>query len=122
MAGQLRDMLDPPGPDRRRRELARLEVVRAELAGLQPTGQLTAAALDELRQHFAARIAALEAVGAPGPVAAEAAEPVPAPAPRASLQEFLAERSILIVSQVGAFLLIVATVLFEIYGPDWLSG
>jgi hypothetical protein len=170
MGGYLRGLLDPPGQSARLREIERLEVVQRELARVEPSGELTAGALDALRQHFAARIGALKA-GAPagepasapagvtaGPAGASwpaggGADPTGAAdvapdagggagaaadagagagatgagvgagaASRPSLQEFLAERSILIVSQVGAFLLIVATVLFEVYGPDSLSG
>ena len=57
------------------------------------------------------------------PAAAAPAASAPHAAPP-SLREFLSENSILVLSSLGAFLLIVATVLFELYGgtgvPGWL--
>jgi hypothetical protein len=51
----------------------------------------------------------------PSAPAAPSRPPKPPPPPRPSLQEFLSEHSILIVSYTGAFLLFIATLLFELY-------
>ncbi|HEV1998434.1 MAG TPA: hypothetical protein VGR61_09940 [Candidatus Dormibacteraeota bacterium] len=44
------------------------------------------------------------------------------PSPAFSLQGFLSEHGILVISYVGAFLLIVATLLFEVYGTTGADG
>src|SRR5205823_4753208 len=59
---------------------------------------------------------------APEAPSADGEPPGQAPTRGPSLQEFLADRSILIVSYVGALLLVTATLLFELYGPAGLSG
>src|SRR6266851_5063220 len=56
--------------------------------------------------------APLEPLAPPSPPPPAQAPPAP---PRPSFQEFLSEHSILIVSYTGAFLLFVATLLFELY-------
>jgi hypothetical protein len=118
-------------------------ILDEEIARLQPAGDLTSAAIEALRMHYQARLeAALNVIDAARPVAEAAqtvAQPqrvretepgvpvhplaVPAPAavatparevPTRSLREFFADRSILILSYIGAFLLIVATLLFEV--------
>jgi hypothetical protein len=112
-------------------EAARLQIVRAELGRLAPWGPVTAEALDTLETHFRTRQAAAVAArqpAAPAPAAGAGTAPAApaAPSPRRpatpSLYSFLADHSILIVSYVGAFLLIVATLLFELYGAETLGG
>src|SRR5262245_16786446 len=118
----------PAGPDldRLRVELARTELVRDDVRTLRPRGPLTADALAELVGVYTARgrilAAALE--GPPAPPAA-AARPAPAATGRAlgpAAAEFLGEHSILLLSYTGAFLLIVATVLYELYAVAGLGG
>ena len=119
-------------------------ILNEEIARLEPSGDLTPAAIAALRTHYQARLDAAEnviaaarglvektptpaipksgseivpAVVASGAAAVVAAPTPPAPPPalpRRSLREFFADRSILILSYVGAFLLIVATLLFEL--------
>ncbi|MBI3969695.1 MAG: hypothetical protein HY332_00280 [Chloroflexi bacterium] len=123
-------------------ERTRLAVIRDELSRLEPFGPVTDEALAALRERYWQRWEALAAAAAAastrsiasaraGLAAAPRAAPRPSePAPALaaapggafSLQEFLADRSILIVSYVGAFLLIVATLLFEVYGADTFGG
>jgi hypothetical protein len=125
-------------------ERARLEIVLDELTRLEPWGPVTGEALGALRTRYQSQLQELNrafieapardvsSAGDLGPVVPVATaldmpsprEPVPALEPKAafSLAEFLADRSILIVSYVGAFLLIVATLLFEIYGAESLGG
>ncbi len=107
-------------------ETTRLQIVRAELGRLAPWGPVTAEALGTLETHFRTRLAAVVAARAAVPTGAGAgpaeAPPAPRRPPAPSLTEFLADRSILIVSYVGAFLLIVATLLFELYGAGTLGG
>ncbi len=108
----------------------RARIVLNELDDILPGGSLTRPALDELRRYFQRRLANPnpEASGSStSPSSFVEARPdvekVESPAaPRPSIQELLAERSILIVSYVGAFLLIVATLLFEIYSGNGVSG
>jgi hypothetical protein len=117
-------------------ERVRIEAALFELEQVEPWGAVTAEALAALKERYRGRMAELTELGAApgeGRGLAEAAaggagaptewvevsDPVaePASAPAAAgpgLREFLAERSILIVSYVGAFLLIVATLLFEL--------
>ncbi|GEM_PF-3761961 len=99
---------------RRRTEEAR------QAAELQ--AQLRAA--EELKRHFAheqwanARAPIAPTVmpaAAPAAPARPSRPPKPPRPPRPSLQEFLSENSILVVSYMGAFLLFVATLLFELY-------
>jgi hypothetical protein len=59
--------------------------------------------------------AAAPAAPAPSVPASPPPPPRPPAPPRPSLQEFLSEHSILIVSYTGAFLLFIATLLFELY-------
>ena len=119
-------------------------ILTEEIARLQPEGDLTEAAIAALRANYQARLDAAERVVAtahrldtphrePPPqwgrgMAAARPGPPPErekekqaptlPSPREGgnfrLREFLAERSILILSYIGAFLLIVATLLFEL--------
>src|SRR5439155_27139525 len=80
---------------------------------------------EELLAHYRARrellAGRLENAGQASTSARPAAGAA-ATAPRPSLREFLSENSILIVSYLGAFLLIVATVLFELYGVTGMPG
>ncbi|HSR24967.1 MAG TPA: hypothetical protein VLW53_15540, partial [Candidatus Eisenbacteria bacterium] len=106
--------------------LARTGVVLEELGGLRAAGPLTAAALEALSGIFEARRRALaEAVEtgfepAPAPAPAAAAAPRRPAAP--TLRQFFTEHSILLLSDVGAFLLVVAAVLYEVYAIGELSG
>ena len=107
-------------------ELLRVQAAGQELESLAPW-ELAAAPARRLKELFDARAQVLQSISdggfaAPGSPAPQPA-PVPAPAAAApaavagpSLREFLADRSILLVSYTGAFLLVVATVLFEVYG------
>lgn len=79
------------------------------------------AALDEavLRGAYRRRRpAAHEVVAAPARPPAER----PAAVPKPTLREFLADRSILLISYTGAFLLIVAAILFILYGTSAADG
>src|SRR5207253_9825957 len=107
-------------------------------ARLQPAGDLTPAAIAALRTYYQGRLdAALNVIAAAERMAATAAPTVTTPQPQPpphrerekaptlpsppsgggqerSWREFFADRSILILSYVGAFLLIVAPLLFEL--------
>lgn len=124
-------------------EAERLSYILAEeIPRLEPAGDLTPAAIEALRAVYQSRLDKAKAVitaahGLPAPPpplqqpAAPSAAPVQQPTPPApvpavapataapslptrSLREFFADRSILIISYAGAFLLIVATLLFEL--------
>jgi hypothetical protein len=127
-------------------ERAYCESVTRDVAGLLARRVLSAAAAAALDHEFGARLEALgapvERVSrpvAPAPVAvgvagatpverpvAEQAAPVPVAitpgAPPISLRELFAEHSVVILASFGAFLLVVATVLFELYGTVGLGG
>src|ERR1700686_4226474 len=124
-------------------ERARQEASEMGALGLIPPGAAAAIVLD-----YAARSAALstwsqplrprtEAAPAPAARPAQAqtagqpaAAPLPAPVavppaptrPPISLRDLFAEHSVLILASLGAFLLVVATVLFELYGTVGLGG
>jgi hypothetical protein len=117
-------------------------ILSEELARLKPEGDLTEGAIAVLRSHYQTRldaavrvIAAAHQLATPHPDLSpqgvkETSAPTPTSpasgggdtvpqggkglAPKVGLREFLAERSILILSYIGAFLLIVATLLFEL--------
>jgi hypothetical protein len=112
-----------------RRALDRAGVALEEVGGLTPSGALTGEALDVARGIFGVRKEALADVlaGAFRPAAAAGKPARPAPTPPArpagpTLREFFSEHSILLLSYVGAFLLIVAAVLYEVYAIGELSG
>src|SRR5712691_9659558 len=103
-------------------EVQRLKfILDEEISRLEPVGDLTPAAIAALRTHYQARLDAAENViaAARRMVAAAPASSLTLPQSgrekqgARSLREFFADRSILILSYVGAFLLIVATLLFE---------
>src|SRR5260370_10968772 len=105
-------------------ELQLVDRITADLASVKPSGDLTAAGLGELVGLYQARHAALNdlfqrANGGALPAHSSPVAVVRAPAqqqpPGPSLREFFADNSILVLSIAGAFLLIVATLLFEIY-------
>jgi hypothetical protein len=104
-------------------EAQQLAAALASLSWLEPRGSLTAAGIEEARSQLAARRAAADATlrsvfaAAPAPVPAAAAGP-----PGPSLSELFSENSVLILGMTGAFLLVVATVLFELYGATQLGG
>ena len=132
-------------------ELERLKfILGEELLRLQPSGDLTPEAITALRALFQARLDTAQRIlavsrgakispatptqptSAPAPAsvvpaaqappaAVASAPPVPA-VPSRSLREFFADRSILIISYVGAFLLIVATLLFELSAFTAVNG
>jgi len=79
-----------------------------------PTAAVDAAQLSR------ARLA--EALRQPAGAAAQAAKPPPPPARTISLRDLFAENSVLVLAAIGAFLLVVATVLFELYGTTGLGG
>jgi hypothetical protein len=112
-------------------ELQTLDRVAVELRTVRPSGDLTEAGLAELNRQYQARFQAVRdiyalAVGAvtdgsvkaAGAVAGSPAASPPGP----SMREFFADNSIVIISIAGAFLLIVATLLFEIYGTTGFGG
>ncbi len=117
--------------------------VRRDLADLLARGLISETSAGEVDREFEARLGALATVsepirsvaerkpsGAPsatpaaaGPASEPAAPVAPAPAaPGISLGEIFAEHSVLILAALGAFLLVVATVLFELYGTTGLGG
>ena len=119
----------PPGEARALwDELQGLERVVVELDAIRPSGDLTTAGLAQLHLHFQARcealrnlyIAAMSTLPAASPPVGAAMHDQPPPGP--SMREFFADNSILIISIAGAFLLIVATLLFEIYGSTGFGG
>src|SRR2546421_6650671 len=124
-------------------EVERLKfILDEEVARLQPVGDLTPAAIAALRAYYQGRLdAALNVIVAAARISEAPTLPAPAsgggnvtaptlPSPASgggkyappasgggqerSWREFFADRSILILSYVGAFLLIVATLLFEL--------
>jgi len=113
----------PQSPQAAAAEAQQVSAALAALSRLEPRGPLTAAAIEEARSQLAARRAAAEATlrtafaGVPPPAPAVA----PAP-PGPSLSELFSENSVLILGMTGAFLLVVATVLFELYGATQLGG
>ena len=98
--------------------IARYSARRAEVeAALSPDWRRPATA------PTAATAPAL-AAALPGVAEAGGAPPAP-PAPPAapfSLRDLFAENSVLVLASLGAFLLVVATVLFELYGSVGLGG
>lgn len=117
-------------------ELQILERVAAELGTLRASGDLTEAGLAQINLLYQTRLTALRDLfsaasgslpagsamkAAHQAVATAVEQPVKTP-PGPSLREFFADNSILIISIAGAFLLIVATLLFEIYGSTGLGG
>jgi len=129
-------------------ELAHYERASQEAREMGALGLISSEAAAAIELDYAARSAALstwsqplqaraEAGAAPAsqPAPAQAgqpaaAAPVPAPAavpaaparPPISLRDLFAEHSVLILASLGAFLLVVATVLFELYGTVGLGG
>src|SRR3989440_8651997 len=118
-------------------EVERLKfILDEEVARLQPEGDLTPAAIAALRTYYQGRLdAALNVIAAAERIseAPTLTTPQPQPPPQRerekaptlpsppsgggqerSWREFFADRSILILSYVGAFLLIVATLLFDL--------
>jgi hypothetical protein len=112
-------------------ELQTIERVAVELATMRASGDLTEAGLAQINLHYQTRLAAMRdlynAVVGLVPtrsgvaVGTEVKQPAARP-PGPSLREFFADNSILIISIAGAFLLIVATLLFEIYGSVGFGG
>src|SRR5438105_1884474 len=114
MSSWLGNVLDPRSSDAdAQRELERIQTVLAEPALVRPGGAVTAESLDALRAQFSRRAAALRArrggdpiapsvatAAAPEAPSADGEPPGQAPTRGPSLQEFLADRSILIVSYV----------------------
>jgi hypothetical protein len=126
------------------------ESVRRDMADLLARRLISATSAAAIDREFAGRLAALGSAAEPlsstaAPAAAPAsaptamamsaaplaptpaaAAPAPAPvvpsAPPISLGELFAEHSVLILASLGAFLLVVATVLFELYGTGGLGG
>lgn len=138
--------LDPSYHTRIGIEKAYCERVRGDVANLLAKHLISATAAAALDREFEARLGALagsavrispRAVSAPaaafpaflsspaGP-ATEASAPVTPPAtpsaPPISLRDLFAEHSVVILASLGAFLLVVATVLFELYGTVGLGG
>src|SRR5579859_726217 len=116
-------------------EVLLVDRLASDLRALKPSGELSAAGLAQLWRNYGARLQALRdlydkaAATMPAtplsteliPPAATRAPVTPAP-PGPSLREYFADNSILVISIAGAFLLIVATLLFEIYGSTGLGG
>jgi hypothetical protein len=120
------------------------ERVRGDVRDLEKIGQVSADAAAAIDAEIESRLQALAAwsqplvaapspavtaaspaakqpstLEAPGPVTPEPATPA---RPPISLRDLFAEHSVLILAAVGAFLLVVATVLFELYGTVGLGG
>jgi hypothetical protein len=134
---------DPSYRARVAAEQAYCETVRRDLADLLARGLISETSAKEVDREFETRLAALQTAKEPirsvadrkqpaaesaapagaAPVAEPAAPVPPAPvAPGISLREIFAEHSVLILAALGAFLLVVATVLFELYGTTGLGG
>jgi hypothetical protein len=108
-------------------ELQTLERVAVELGTVRPTGDLTEAGLAQISRLFQARLRALREIykavaGSPPAAANRVAQPAVPKPPSPSVWELFADNSILTISIAGAFLLIVATLLFEVYGSIGLGG
>ena len=123
-------------------EARRNDILQYELTSVRPRGALTAAAVAEHRAIVGARRDAVgramrrvpvptQAGGArphsdtgPRSVASEAAAPAGGPAGSGGswLRAFVEDHSILLLSYVGAFLMVVAAVVYELYGLNQLSG
>jgi hypothetical protein len=126
-------------------EQAYCESVRRDVAGLLARRVVSAAAAAAIDSEFEARLAAIAKVPEParrrspayvppptiespaaGHQAPQPAAPLPTPlapsAPPVSLRDLFAEHSVVILASLGAFLLVVATVLFELYGTVGLGG
>ncbi|MFI5282166.1 MAG: hypothetical protein ACHQ0J_03460 [Candidatus Dormibacterales bacterium] len=109
--------------------VARGLVSTAETAAVDRDFQARLDALATWQKPIAASIPAAPGAAAPaaaGPPAAAIAPPPAAPkAPSVrgpSLRDLFAEHSVVILASLGAFLLVVATVLFELYGTVGLGG
>jgi len=113
----------PESPQAAAAQAQQLAAALPALDWLEPRGALTGPGIEEARSQLEARRAAAEAslrtafAAAPAPVPAVAAAP-----PGPSLSELVSENSVLILGMTGAFLLVVATVLFELYGATQLGG
>ena len=125
-------------------EHAYCEGVRRDVADLLARHVISATSAAALDHEFEARLEALSKsselvrpmkAAAPVPTSIREAPPIapfaPAAAPAApaapsappiSLRDLFAEHSVLILASLGAFLLVVATVLFELYGTVGLGG
>jgi len=127
-----------------RLEVWHLKRERADLERMVVEGRLAPDAQAAVDRVLATRLAMLNEAGdplpprippsaapAPAPRPAKAAataatgEPTPAPPPPSlgiSLRELVADHSVVILAALGAFLLVVATVLFELYATTALAG
>jgi len=137
--------------DQLRQELSFVEAMLADLGTPERYPDVSPAALAAIERRLRLRSEALRVAAAtifapePGQPATAAAEPrpvpgaqpvAPAPQPAApvkpprpprpplgpSLRQFASEHSILLLSYAGAFLLIVAVILFELYGVASLGA
>jgi hypothetical protein len=134
---------DPSYTARIESEKAYVENVRRDVADLLARRVISATSAAALDHEFETRLAALGTSSAPvGPAvpasvqvveaiygaaptrepASTAVKPVVPIAPSISLRDLFAEHSVLILASLGAFLLVVATVLFELYGTGGLGG
>jgi hypothetical protein len=109
------------------RELLSIGLISPEAAAaIERDYTARLAALGTWSEPLQSRAVAMPATSAPvGEGAIPAAVPVPSPAPPGpsiSLRDLFAEHSVLILASLGAFLLVVATVLFELYGTVGLGG
>jgi hypothetical protein len=123
------------------------ERVRAEVGELGRLGVITGAAAGAIEREYTMRLAALreaevpivferaQAAAEPAPaepappvvegIGAEAAATPPYPPRRSGedmLRELFTEHAVVILASLGAFLLVVAAVLFELYGTAGLGG
>ena len=125
-------------------EIHYCERVRRDAGELLQRGWISTDAAAAIDAEFGSRLDALATwseplVAAPGPAvpaakpalaqpsapagrAAVAPQPAAPSRPPISLRDLFAEHSVLILAAVGAFLLVVATVLFELYGTVGLGG
>jgi len=131
-----------------REENAYLQRAIAEAGQMAATKVISEDVAETLKKEFRARALALDewtnlfsgpaahaqpqaaAVTAPAIAAASAApatpiapaQPAQPPPPPFSFRDLFAEHSVLMLAALGAFLLVVATVLFELYGTTGLGG
>src|ERR1700737_3864721 len=107
-----------------------LALVAADLGALTPGRELTTAALVELQRIYAQRLALIEGLATlsaqraagTAPSRHQAASGIGVATGGEAMRQPLTANGILILSYLGAFLLIVATLLFEIYGTTGNDG
>src|ERR1700736_49976 len=131
---------EPADANEHRLEVWYLTRARADTQRLVAEGHLTPGAYATVDQELATRLAMLNEITDPLPLrvdpspvpAPHPVEPVPAapaapaapapPPPGVSMRELASHHAGVILASLGAFLLVVATVLFELYATAPLAG